>query len=133
MPKKTDERLEELKLIHETLEMMIQLIKDLGFEPPPQISQHEGANREKTAAVYGDELNNIYQAYVAMHEDKERLKIKLDTLMTQNAEILCASREKSSVKEELGPQQKKASNRRAKRKSNPWGRPKRRRRQPNVK
>ncbi|KAL6893306.1 hypothetical protein GGI43DRAFT_386546 [Trichoderma evansii] len=128
MPKKTNERLEELKIVHETLEMMIQLIKDLGFEPPPDVSPYQGTTGDKAATLYGERLNDIYQGYATMLEDRERFKIKIDTFTAQNAEMPCTDKKKSS-----DPHQKTASKRRAKRRGNPWDRPKKRQRQPNLK
>lgn len=127
MPKKTNERLEELEIVHETLEMMIQLIKDLGFEPPPDVSPYQRINGEKAATLYGERLNDIYQGYATMLENRERYKVEIDAFTAQNAESPCTDMKKSSC-----PQQKTASKRRAKRRVNPWDRPKRRQRQPNL-
>lgn len=121
MPKKTDERLEQLKIAHETQEMMIRLIKDLGFEPPPKICQHQETNGEKAATVRDEKLNAIYHGYTVMLEDRDKYKIEIDALVARDAEMLCKSEKESSAK---------ASKRRARRRGNPWDRPKRRRRQP---
>lgn len=135
MPKKTDERLEELEVVHGTLEMMIQLIKDLGFEPPPKISQYQGINGAKAATPHDERLNSIYKGYAGMLEDRERLKIKIDVLTAQNAEMACTAGKKSVAEEpsDSHSQQNKASSRREKRRGNPWDRPKKRRRQPTIK
>lgn len=131
MPKKTNERLEELEIAHETLEMMIQLIKDLGFEPPFETAQYQGTNARKAATLHDERVIGIYQGYISILEEKEKLKIKIDSLMAQSAEILGAA-EKSSIKGQSSPQQKKAITRKAKRKGDPWDRPRKRRRQPKV-
>jgi hypothetical protein len=128
MPKKTNERLEELKIVHETLEMMIQLIKNLGFEPPPITSQYKGTHGAKAATFDDEKLITIYQGYASMLEDRERFKMKIDLLTAQNAEILGVAEKKASAKEPSRLQQKNASNRRAKRRGNPWDRPKKRQR-----
>lgn len=120
-----DERLEQLKIAHETLEMMIQLIKDLGFKPPLEISQYQGTNAEKATTLYDEKLMGVYQGYASMLEDREKLKIKIDSLTAQNVEILDAAGKNGSAK-------KKASTRRAKRRGDPWDRPRKRRRQPKV-
>lgn len=129
MPKKTNERLEELKIAHETLEMMIQLIKDLGFEPPLETSQYQETIARKAATLHDERLIGIYQGYASMFEEKERLKIKINSLIAQDAEILGAAEKKASAKEQSGPQQKKTMRRRAKRRGDPWDLPRKRRRQ----
>lgn len=114
--------------------MMIQLIKDLGFEPPLEISQHQGTTGATAATLHDEKLNDIYQGYAVMLENREKLRIKIDEVVAQDAEILCAAeKKKSSIKEQSGPQQKKESNRRAKKRGNPWDRPKKRQQQPNIK
>ncbi|KAH8131561.1 hypothetical protein LI328DRAFT_160951 [Trichoderma asperelloides] len=135
MPKRTDERLEELEVVHETLEMMIQLIKDLGFEPPPKISQYQGPNGAKAASPHDERLNGIYEGYASMLENRERLKIKIYSLTAQNAEMACTVGKKSVAEEpsDSHSQQNKASSRRAKRRGDPWDRPKKRRRQLTIK
>lgn len=128
MPIKKDERLEELEIAQETLEtleMMIQLIKALGFEPPSTISQRQGTTGAKAVTLQEEKLNNIYQGYASMLEDREKQKIKIDSLVAQNAKM------RGTAKEPSGSQQKKASSRRAKRRGNPWDRPRKRQRQPN--
>jgi hypothetical protein len=132
MPKKTNERLEQLKMAHETLEMMIQLIKDLGFEPPLEISQYQGTNAEKAATLHDERLIGIYQGYASMLEEREKFKFKIDLWVAQDAEILGVAEKNASIKEESGTLQKKASTRRAKRRGDPWDRPRKRRRQPKV-
>ncbi|KAK1252472.1 hypothetical protein MKX08_003659 [Trichoderma sp. CBMAI-0020] len=125
MPKKTDDRLEKLKLVHETLEMMIKLLKDLGFEPPLEISQYQGTNTEKAATLDNERLLSIYQGYASLLKDREKYQLEIDSLVAQNAEKLAAA-----VKN--GPAKKKATTKRTKRRGGPWARPRKRRRQPEV-
>ncbi|PNP41668.1 hypothetical protein TGAMA5MH_06455 [Trichoderma gamsii] len=132
MPKKTNERLEQLKMAHETLEMMIQLIKVLGFEPLLEISQYQETNAKKAAIHHGEKLVGIYQGYASMLEEREKYKTKIDSLAAPNAEILGAAEKIASTKDHSGLQGKKASTRRAKRRGDPWDRPRKRRRQPKV-
>lgn len=118
-------------MAHETLEMMIQLIKDLGFlgsEPPLETSQYQGTNAMKVATLHDERLIDIYQGYASMVEESKKLKIKIDSLTAQDAKLLCATEKNASAKEQSRPQQKKTVTRKAKRRGDPWDRPRKRRR-----
>ncbi|KAL7894580.1 hypothetical protein HDV63DRAFT_413978 [Trichoderma sp. SZMC 28014] len=126
MPKKTNERLEQLKLAHGTLEMMIQLIKDLKFEPPLESSQYQGTNATKAATLH-DERIVIYQGYASLLQETAKFKSKIDALESEIAEILGAAEKNVCATEQSGLQQKKKI-RKAKRRGDPWNKPRKRRR-----
>lgn len=116
MRKKTDERLEPTQIMHETLQMMLQLMKVLGFAPP-NVHQDQGAEIDETgsANIRDERIANIYKGYYDMVEHKNRLEGILDSLERQNAEWL-----------EQSDRQKTAHTRKPpRRKGNKWTRPKR--------
>jgi hypothetical protein len=128
MPKRVDEELEALHIMHQTLQMMLQLMKDLGFEPS-DVHEHQGMNRTKAATIQDERTDKLYQGYAEMLEQQEKLKIKIDTLMAKNEELLLSGAGTAgnlAAKGQLDPQGKKANNRKTKRRGNIRARPKRR-------
>lgn len=86
MPKHIDERLEDTRIMHETLQMMLELMEALGFKPQ-DVRQDQGIEmgRTGTAALRDERITHLHKGYHDMVEQKNRLERTLASLERRDA------------------------------------------------
>ncbi|KAL6871361.1 hypothetical protein J3F83DRAFT_714269 [Trichoderma novae-zelandiae] len=106
--------LEELELVHGMYQMILQLLKDLGFSPA-DAHQHPKAYLPEAAADYEERRANIHKEFLEVAAETERVEMRIDALKKEDAERQGRS----------GVQKRTTQARKTRRKGNKWTKAKR--------